>query len=42
MRLCGIGLTSASWIASCTMNGVAMPVFSAGSNQPGVIVTCIA
>ena len=42
MGFCGIGFTSASCSASCTMNGVAMPVFSAGSNQLGVIVTCMA
>ncbi len=38
----GIGLATASWIASWTMNGVAIPVFSAGSNQAAAIVTCMA
>ncbi len=42
MGFCGIGFTRASWIASCTMNGVAIPVLSAGSNQAGATVTCIA
>jgi hypothetical protein len=37
-----MGLTSASCTASCTMNGVAMPVLSAGSNQAGAMVTCMA
>src|SRR6266446_4949047 len=41
MLLPGIGLTSASWVAESTMNGVPWMV-SAGSNQVGTSVVCTA
>ncbi len=39
MALPGIGFTRASWSAYSTMNGVAIPGVSAGSNQVGAIET---